>query len=213
MVQAAEKTGADYVLVESDRYFDSINRFERVSSGFLDGWFPPYPAFNWREISGNIFESQRGWSWDKLLRRDLVDRNHLRFQLLSSSEDLSFGYTALAYSEIMSVIDNPLVHHRRETENSVSKIGLSHPENGYLALMDLKEHLALAGLFDELEQQFLDYAINFLIWALKHSTIEVRDLAINQLKREWNRNLGIEQTPAEHFVEEAQYWEYMELLK
>jgi glycosyltransferase involved in cell wall biosynthesis len=213
MVQAAEVNDADYVLVKSDRYRDSVKRFTLPSSGFSDGWFPPYASFNWREISGNVFESQLGWSWDKLFRRECIERHQLRFQPLRSSNDLSFVYSALVYSETMVTIDEPLAHYRVEVESSLSKTRDSYPENFYLALMDLKNNLISTGLFPELRQQFLDYAIHFMLWQLKTLSPQAREFCLEKLRTEWNRDLEIEQTPPGNFVEEAQYWEFMELLK
>jgi glycosyltransferase involved in cell wall biosynthesis len=213
MVEAADNTNADYVLVESDRYRESTKRFTPARSGFLDGWFPPYQPFNWREIAGNLFESQIGWSWDKLFRRDFIETNHLRFQALRSSNDLSFVYSAVAYSELITTIDRPLVHYRVETQSSVSKTRDAHPENFFLALMDLKKNLERKNLSPEINQLFLDYALRFILWQLKTLGPEARQFCINNLNQSWNRDIGIEQTPAANFVEEAQYWEYMELLK
>jgi hypothetical protein len=79
--------------------------------------------------------------------------------------------------------------------------------------MDLKKNLEQKNLFPEIHQLFLDYALRFILWQLKTLGPEARQFCIDQLNQSWNREIGIEQTPPKNFVEEAQYWEYMELLK
>jgi glycosyltransferase involved in cell wall biosynthesis len=213
LVSAAETYKADLVLAQADQYLQSEKRFRPTPWVFKSDWFPPYQAFNHRAITGSLFKSVLGWTWDKLFSRDLVERKAIRFQEIRSSNDLVFTYAALASANSIAVVYDTIAHYRFESENSVSKTRDQHWQNFYLALIELKQNLVSYDLWPELERQFIDYAVNFINWHLRTLNPKSKTEAGKHLRGEWGRELGITGKNRSYFYDPNEYDEYLELLK
>lgn len=58
--------------------------------------------------------------WNKLYRRNLINRNKLRFQELTTCNDIGFSWTALACANRIFYLNQTLVHYRRHHSTNIS---------------------------------------------------------------------------------------------
>jgi Glycosyltransferases involved in cell wall biogenesis len=166
MHDKALKTDADITICMSQKYNDITGDFFEKGKNVKIQILPQKDIFNYTDIKNHLFSFAIGWSWDKLYRRAFVERNSLRFQNIRSSNDLFFVFLSFVKAEKMTVLQKILVSHRVNTKTSLSETREKDPMCFYLAVKHLKEKLELDGIFKEIEQAFVNWALHFSLWHL-----------------------------------------------
>jgi glycosyltransferase involved in cell wall biosynthesis len=213
VLQKAESTQAELVVVKIDNYHEINDNFSAAAHTFRDDYLPPYEPFTHREITFNCFKTFVGWSWDKLFSREFVNNLNIRFQEIRSSNDLFFVYAALASAKKIATVPEILGHYRRESESSVSKTRDQHWQNFYIALTGLQDFLKQQNIWQEMQHQFIDYALHFSLWNLNTLSENSRRAAVQKLRGEWGGQLGIIGKPADYFFTPKEFDQYREYVK
>lgn len=160
LVSGLEETGADISVCRYALYRDGSAR-----PSFAEGVRRTIenPA---RTV--DLFGRWMGWSWDKLLRRSLIDRYALRFQEIPASNDLAFVFTALSLASVVCETDAVLILHRLHAGSIETKRDRS-PMCGVEALRHYKRMADRWNLFEReprLAASFRAYVPRFLSWYL-----------------------------------------------
>lgn len=189
----AEQYDADFSVFRSDQYYENENEFKQVSWTVRYPELPPYQPFNRHAMTDNVFKVFVGWAWDKLYNREFVISNNLWFQEQRTSNDMLFVFTATAIAKKIAYVssDKVLAHQRRDSSDSLSKTREKSWDCFYKALTALKERLISEGLFNELEKDFINYALHFSLWNLNTLAQPTYDKLYNKLKTEWWQELGV----------------------
>lgn len=150
----------------------AICRYESFPDGCR---LPPFSrkTGSWRTIetptsSVDIFRRWMGWSWDKLIRRSLIERYALRFQEIAASNDLAFVFAAVSLAQRIAETDAVLVAHRLHA-GSIEAGRDRTPLCCIEALREYRNRMIAAGAFSahpELERAFKSYVPRFVFWYL-----------------------------------------------
>ena len=127
---------------------------------------PPKKVFSYKDFSSYVFRFCIGWSWDKLFRRDFVERNHLRFQTLRSQNDALFVFVSLAMADRIAVLNEVLVTHRVNTGTQVSELRDRNPACFIQAVLGIKKALEERNRFSEVEHGFDNWCAEHTNWQL-----------------------------------------------
>ena len=209
-----EKTQADFVIFNSNQFDDKTKQFVDSDWFVIYDFFPNEDTFNYSQISGNIFKSIVGWAWDKLYRTSFVKKHNLRFQEQRTTNDALFVFSALFLASKISLLknDKKLVHHRINNsfslENTRSKSWMCF----YNMLIALKERLIKENKFNELEHDFINYALHFSIWNLNTLKEPIYSLLKEKLKNEWLDSLGITSKDESYFDNQIEYQQMVLIL-
>ena len=176
-------------------------------------YIPPYNPFKYRQMTGNVFKTFLGWTWDKLFLKSFLDDNNIQFQELRSSEDLSFVFSALILAQRISVLREILAHQRRDTEDSVSKTRENSWWCCYEAMMGLKNRLISAGKFEEVKRDYVDYAVTFILWNCESLLEPARSKLIERLKSGWFADLELTESNAAFFQDPDESSRILKLIK
>lgn len=200
----AEKSETDIVVFRSDRYDEKLEDFTESYWTIKEEYLPHKNVFSHSDM-GQIFTCFVGWAWDKLFRTSFIRRIGLKFQNQSSINDLFFVYGALAKAEKISVIDEILIHKRYNNEHSItsqySKLG--EWKCFYNALLALKNQLMLWQVYEELERDYVNYALAFTLWNLdKFRTLREYNTVYNTIKEDGLKQMGILQRDRDFFYNE-----------
>ncbi len=109
----------------------------------------------------NNFPYPQGWAWDKLVKKELIEKYDLKFSSFNSSEDFLFSYGVYFLSNKIVYLDDCLVFHRIR-KNSLSK--KRELENIFYASKELKELLIKNGVFEKRTDDFKNIVLRCLIW-------------------------------------------------
>lgn len=128
---------------------------------------PHKDVFTLEEIKEHIFDIFRGWSWDKLFKRELIINNKLEFQNLTSSNDLFFVFMAIILSKRISIVEEEFIYHRMFTKTQLSETRDKDPLCFWDAVKKLQQELISKKLYNEFERPFVNWVAEFSFWQLK----------------------------------------------
>ena len=136
-------------------------------------------------MTGNVFKVFVGWAWDKLFLKEFVDKYHLTFQEQRTSNDMLFVFSAVALAKKISVVPVVLAHQRRDAKDSLSKTRENSWDCFYHALTALRDKLREEGLYEELEKDYINYALHFSLWNYNTLSEPTKTKLKEKLKSEW----------------------------
>lgn len=208
MAARAEETGADVTICRADE-FDHATGAVRDGSWMLKTGLLPGDVFTPAQVAGHLFQFTYGWPWDKLYRRDFVERWGLTYPPLPNSEDLVFVFQSLALAGRIAVVDEALVAHRMGRGGSVSNSRHRDPEAPWQALRLFRESLEERGLYPTLEKSFLNWAMEFLVWNVANMGDKAAQRRyFRKLKGEWLPAMAFEDHPRGYYENSFTYRKY-----
>ena len=157
---------ADISVIRSKEYNEQSHECTDMKFSIKEEFLPGNNPFSYHDIPDCIFNIFKGWVWDKLFRREMVMKNHLEFQNLRSTDDMLFVYMSLVYANRIYVIDRELAYHRINVSTSVSSSRDKSWKCFYIALVQMKEDLQTAGIYDEVERSFINWVAEFTTWQM-----------------------------------------------
>ena len=205
---------ADMVVFNSDQYYEDTQEYKKADWTLRYAKIPPYTPFKHRQMTDNVFKVFVGWAWDKLFLKEFVDKYSLKFQEQRTSNDMFFVFMATVLSNRITVVpkDKVLVHQRRNNAVSLSNTREKSWQCFHEALKKLKQGLVEHGIYKEVEQDYINYALHFSLWNLNTVSKTVYDDMLNKLKNEWFTEFGITGKPEIYFYNKKEYNQYMELI-
>lgn len=209
----AKQDNADMVVFNSNQYFGETDEYKNINWTLRYKKIPPYTPFMHRQMTDNIFKVFVGWAWDKLFKREFVDKHHLEFQEQRTSNDMLFVFSAVALADRITVVeeDKRLVHQRRNNQTSLSNTREKSWMCFYDALKALKERLVSENLYKEMEQDYINYALHFSLWNLDTLSEPTYSILKEKLCTEWFAELGIEDKDSNYFYNKKEYAHYLEI--
>ncbi len=210
--ERAEQTGADFVVYKSDQYHTEKDEFVQTTWVVREKEIPPYEPFSFRQMTMNVFKVFVGWAWDKFYRREFVERYHLEFQEQRTSNDLLFVFSAVVLADRIATVQDVLAHQRRDTKDSLSKTRENSWMCFYDALTALKERLVKEGYYEELEKDYINYALHFSLWNYNTLSEPTKTTLKEKLISEWFEELGIKGKPEEYFYIGSEYRQYEQIM-
>lgn len=202
---------ADIAVFSCDFYDDGQDLLIPYPHSIRRKALPEKDPFSMADVKRDVFRLFVGWAWDKLFRRDLIERGGLRFQEQRTSNDLLFVYTALLLAERITVLPDVLAHHRQRA-GSLSVTREKSWTCFYSALTQLKSDMIRLGLYERYERDYLNYFVHLSLWNLNtlkeptHTKLETR------LREEWFREMGCTGHPAEYYYDQREYRRYCEVM-
>ena len=128
-------------------------------------------TFNRKENSKNIFCFTTPAPWTKMFRRDFLLEEKIQFQNIRNSNDIVFTILSLATAKRITTLNDYLVFYRVNIKSLQStKDGC--PLEFTKALRELKRELIERGIYDEIKQQYICFALDCCIYNL--STLKTR---------------------------------------
>ena len=144
--------------------------------------------------------------------KEFVDKYHLTFQEQRTSNDMLFVFSAVALAKKISVVPVVLAHQRRDAKDSLSKTRENSWDCFYHALTALRDKLREEGLYEELEKDYINYALHFSLWNYNTLSEPTKTKLKEKLKSEWFKELGIEGKNKEYFYIKQEFEQYQQIM-
>ena len=210
---ACKNENADFVVYRCNRFDDKTQKFISADWTIRKELLPAHRPFSYKDIPRNIFRLFNGWAWDKLYKREFVVANNLRFQEQRTTNDLLFVFTALVKAQRITVLEEILAHQRINNTSSLSNTREKSWNCFYSALIALRDELQVMGIYEEVEQSYLNYALHFSLWNLNTIKGPTYEKLYNALRDEYFEELGISKYPEEFFWSKGEYKQYLRIKK
>ncbi len=144
-----EAAGGEYIqFLDSDDRFDkhlleeSVKKAKELNTDILmfdvtcfrdeDGmemfseWFvrrdklPPKDVFSWKDCPESIFNLSYSVVWNKLIRKDLIERCSVRFEEIPYGNDIFFIHRIMFEADRIAFLDRPLVRYRQNRQGALT---------------------------------------------------------------------------------------------
>lgn len=211
MYDAAGRNGADVVICDAfckDMFTGRID--PRIANMEMDFLPKEHSRFNRINAGKGLFQITNGWPWDKLFRRDFIEKEGLLFTASRTANDGYFVFMALSLAESITKVDERLVTHRVNDLRSLSNTRESSWHCGFEMLYDIEDGLRRAHIYDDLRQSFLNFALHYLLWSLEEMRPgEVRKKIFRAIVEEAGDRWGFSQYGEEYFYVGTWYKKYI----
>ena len=120
---AAHKKDAEICVYNADLFDHTEKKYKKCTWAFRKQYFPenePFAATD-EDVRDNIFRMFNGWPWDKLYKREYIDRIGIEYQNLRTTNDMFFVFIALACAKRIVTVDKILIHQRVNIKTSLSR--------------------------------------------------------------------------------------------
>ena len=208
-----EKDNADICVFRSDRYDTQNQKYEPIPWTIKKQYLPERIPFKPVEIYPYIFQIFNGWSWDKLYRRDFVERTGLQFQGLRTTNDAFFVYMASIQAETITIVDEILAHHRVNNKAALSVTREKSWDCCWQAVAAIQQELKKRNQYEVVEQSFVNWALHFLLWNAHTLKDASRDKLVSAMRNQYFVVLELEKYSASFFYSQSEYKEYQYILK
>jgi len=206
-----ERDGADFCVFRSDEY-DNITGIYHPSPGTINQlYLPKVLPFSAQNVAQYIFQLFIGWSWDKLYNREFIKKTHLKFQALRTTNDAFFVFMANIQAANITIADEVLAHHRTNVRTSLSLTREQSWDCCYRAVLAIRKGLFWRRQYKMVEQSFINWALNFLLWNVRTLQGEAKNSLIYMLKKKYFKKLRFDKYPRSYFYNQDDYQEYLEL--
>lgn len=209
--EAAHACEADVCVFAADLFNHTTKTYRDCTWAFRKHLFPdrnPFSPLD-EDVRDNIFRMFNGWPWDKLFRREFVERIGLQYQNLRTTNDMFFVFIGLARAKKVITVDKILAHQREEVKTSLSRTREKSWNCFYTALLAMQEELKKRRLYDRLERAFVNWALNFSLWQLNTMQGEVFPKTYNLLKKEGFEQFDITRHDRSYFYSQKEYDQFL----
>lgn len=204
LYKKAEETKSDITICRVDE-FDQKSKKYKINDYSIVVDKLTAPEFSPEDISDRIFNISCGWAWDKLFKRNFVEKHGVRFQEIRTTNDMFFVYFLYTCAKKISIVDKVLAHHRVNVPYSLSVTRERSWDNVYLALKALKDSLMQSGKYELYKQSFANWAINLIIWHLRTLNKEEADILKEKCRTEYFNNLDLLNLAEDYFYNSYEY--------
>ncbi|MGN0466564.1 MAG: glycosyltransferase family 2 protein [Lachnospiraceae bacterium] len=212
LTQKIEEDGADFIALRSNQFVDNIKKFKRIVKTLDVEALPPYTPFNFRQITANIFWTFQEITSDKLYNRNFLEKNQEYIKKVIKN-DTVFVFSTLILAKKITYLDKVLVHQNIDDEESAFERRDTQTKQFYETVLLMKDMLIETGFMEELEQDFVNYALSFSLRNLKRMRGAEQEKTYKILKEEGFEKLGILNREEDYFYDSRHYAELLDILK
>ena len=165
MYETAEKEHADIVICNAEYYDSSTGQISRKEA--WEAMPRGNSCFSGSDVSDQLFQITNGWAWDKLFSADFIRRKDLQYSGTRTANDGYFVYMAMAQAARIVKIEDYLVTQRINNSSSLCNTRNGSWHCGFQMLYDIRKGLADSRLYDKLENTYLNFALDYVIWSFE----------------------------------------------
>lgn len=161
LVRKAEEVRADVVICRAD-IFDEAKKHTQKYLHISFQNVPDKDPFSYEDCPEHIFQISDVVAWNKLYRRDLLEKNRLRFEPIPISDEQYIAMLAPVFAGRISCVDKVFVHYRINSGQTQNDASPSHPESAYAATYSVVERMREAGIYETVKKSYLNVAMRIM---------------------------------------------------
>jgi glycosyltransferase involved in cell wall biosynthesis len=191
MVQKIALKNADICICGVSE-FSSEQRMNLAQEYLKTEMLPGKDPFNKFDISSRLYQFTTNVAWNKLFRREFLEKNALSFQEIHHSNDTAFVMKALYLAERITFVNSSLIYYRVDNPNSLTSQANCMPYCSFEAYFETFQYLRLQKYFPLIQDSFFEKATRGMIRALNlQNSFAVYQELYQFLQREGLEQLGL----------------------
>ena len=214
MYLQAENTEADIVICRYAEHCEESGELSLPGWAFEDLFFKRKDVFSGSSLyCAGIFQITKGWAWEKLFKRDFVQKCGYEFPDFRSSEDGFFVYMLMARAERISYMDDVLAVHRVNNVRSLSNTKEQDWINGFKMWQMIGRELKTQGIYEVYKQSLLNELAFFLVWYVDSMNMpEICKQCMEYIRNEIEPEFRILECGKDYFFQEEVLEWYREIV-
>ena len=189
-VDKADNLEADIVVFNHyrvDEVTGAKEKKEDISRGLLSA---KKITFSRKDVPDRIMSIINPVPWNKLIRRELIEKNSLHFEALSSTNDITFSALCAACASKIAYIDKPLVYYRVNLSSSITSGKQYKLDNVITALLQTYNHAKELSFYSEIIISVQYFVVSNLYHALTHYAGKKEDKLYQEFYQKVGRLFG-----------------------
>lgn len=155
---------ADICMFDARMYYEATKTYKKSDVILKTEYIPEQIPFEGKSFP-YIFNIGTGCPWTKLIKKSLIDENHIEFMALPRFNDVYFVFLTLALAKRVTILQEVLVNYR-QIPTSLQANNTKTPWDWYDSLKTLREKLLELGIYSEVENSFRNLAFGVSIYNL-----------------------------------------------
>lgn len=206
------KDKADICIYRVNCFHEQTKRYTSADFAFNKKYMPKHTPFSYKDMPCYIFNAFQNWLFNKLFKTEMIVGGGISFQDVRRTTDLFFSCISLVTAKKITVLNEVLAYYRIGTLTSNQATNHKAPLDFYKAFSALKTRLIEMEIFNEVEQSFVNHALDGCIHNLNSlKTSESFSMLYNKLKNGYFDDLNITGHPESYFYLPHKYYEYLEI--
>lgn len=166
-VQCAEENAADIVAYDFLRFYEdgSTANAKGIHNDWLKG---ELSVFNYKDCPNTVMSIINPTPWNKLYNAEFVRKNNLKFEEISSTNDITFAAVSAAVAERISFIPERLVYYRVGHTGTISSTKTQKLYNVITAIQSALRQVKELSYFEEIKNSAYRFAMDNYLFALEH---------------------------------------------
>ena len=164
---AAEEHQADIAACNFTRFDESGNIAYR--NGVHTEWLPKdVRVFNYRDCPHHILNVVNPTPWNKLYRSDFIRKHNLKYEEISSTNDITFAAVSVATAERVAIVPEYLVQYRVGHSGSISSTKTKNLNNVHIAVSSAVRQAKALPHCEQIMDAILRFSVDNYVFALKN---------------------------------------------
>lgn len=185
-----QEDDADICLFDAQLFFEETETVQKPDTYLKRKLVPQQIPFEGKSYP-YIFNVSTASPWNKLIKKSLVDQYEIQFMPTQRCNDVYFIFLTMAVAKRITVLPEVFVNYR-QSAGSLQANNDKSPWDWYTALVTLREKLKQLGIYEDVEQSFMNYVLSLSIYNLSSlKTASVFMEFYHRAKAEIFENLGL----------------------
>ena len=180
MYKKIKETDAEVLICRFDVLNTQTLQTEIVDWDLKEKLLPPLAIFSYKDCPSYILNITSTNAWNKLFKREFIQKNNIYFQNISNTNDALFTMKALILAQRITVLPERLIHYRSGNKFSISANREKNWNSSITFLTELKNFLQKNNLYPTLENSFFNlFLTTMLFWGGNQLKEPVRSFSQN----------------------------------
>lgn len=189
MYRKGENVQADIVICSAMEFNQQTKTINEMPQSLQKKWLPQKEVFSYKDMPDYIFNSFQNWAWNKLFRRDFIQKNSICFQELRRTNDLLFTCTALVLAERITTVQESFIFYRVNHGGNCQATNVEKPLDFFQAFCALKDCLEQLDMYESVRKSYLNWALEGCI----HNVLSVEKSPVEKAVLQFLRRQGLQQ--------------------
>ena len=166
-ISIADRERADIVCFDFARM--SQDGTKKNYNGYHREWLPKgVTTFSYRDCPDHILSVVNPTPWNKLFRRSFLLEKKLRYDEISSTNDISFSAVSCAMAGKIAVVDKVLYCYRIGHGNTITSTKTKNLKNVIIALESTIKQVKAIPYYEEIKKALARFVLDNCVYVMEH---------------------------------------------
>lgn len=206
---------ADLCICNADQYDTQKGIFIAKPQYLRKKYLPETNPFSREDIGKAILYFTTSVPWNKMVKRDFIEKNRIEFQDIERANDQYFSIMALILARRITIVDKVLVHYRVKQKGNLTTEFSETPLCAFESMVRVKDTLEDMGLLEQedIRCAFDNKVLNLMIYSLNiQNTTEGYKKLYNTITQGGFEQLGMVLKEEAYYFNKLEYKNFCNLI-